>query len=80
MTASREILRDIGSNTGPKQSLIAFGYAGWDPASSRAELARRDWSIAPGESKLIFDEDRDKVWDAAFARRGAGPLAHISVR
>ena len=69
MTASREILRDIGSNTGPKQSLIAFGYAGWGPGQLEGELARRDWSIAPGESKLIFDEDREKVWDAAFAQR-----------
>ena len=69
MTASREILRDIGSNTGPKQSLIAFGYAGWGPGQLEGELARRDWSIAPGESKLIFDEDREKVWDSALAQR-----------
>jgi putative transcriptional regulator len=69
MTASREILRDIGHNNGPKQSLIAFGYAGWGPGQLEGELARRDWSLAPGESKLIFDEDREKVWDAAFAQR-----------
>lgn len=69
MTASREILRDIGHNNGPKQSLIAFGYAGWGPGQLEGELARRDWSIAPGEPKLIFDEDREKVWDAAFAQR-----------
>jgi putative transcriptional regulator len=69
MTASREILRDIGHNSGPKQSLIAFGYAGWGPGQLEGELARRDWSIAPGESKLIFDEDRENVWDAAFAQR-----------
>jgi putative transcriptional regulator len=69
MTASREILRDIGHNNGPKQSLIAFGYAGWGPGQLEGELTRRDWSIAPGEPKLIFDEDREKVWDAAFAQR-----------
>jgi putative transcriptional regulator len=69
MTASREILRDIGHNNGPKQSLIAFGYAGWGPGQLEGELARRDWSLAPGEPKLIFDEDREKVWDAAFAQR-----------
>ena len=69
MTASREILRDIGRNNGPSKSLIAFGYAGWGPGQLEGELARRDWSIAPGESKLIFDEDREKVWDSAFAQR-----------
>ena len=44
MTASREILRDIGNDNGPKQSLIAFGYAGWGPGQLEGELARRDWS------------------------------------
>jgi putative transcriptional regulator len=69
MTSSREILRDIGNDKGPQKSLIAFGYAGWAPGQLEGELARRDWVVAPGESKLIFDEDRDKVWDAAFAQR-----------
>ena len=69
VTANREILRDIGHGKGPAQSLIAFGYAGWAPGQLEGELARRDWAIAPGEPKLIFDEDRDKVWDAAYARR-----------
>jgi len=69
MTSSREILRDIGNGKGPHKSLIAFGYAGWAPGQLEGELARRDWVLAPGESKLIFDEDRDKVWDAAFAQR-----------
>ncbi len=69
MTSSREILRDIGTDKGPQKSLIAFGYAGWAPGQLEGELARRDWVVAPGESKLIFDEDRDKVWDAAYAQR-----------
>ena len=69
MTSSREILRDIGNDKGPKKSLIAFGYAGWGPGQLEGELARRDWAIAPGEAKLIFDEDRDKVWETAFSRR-----------
>ena len=69
MTSSREILRDIGNDKGPQKSLIAFGYAGWAPGQLEGELARRDWVVAPGESKLIFDEDRDKVWDVAFAQR-----------
>jgi len=69
MTSSREILRDIGNGNGPQKSLIAFGYAGWAPGQLEGELARRDWFVAPGETKLIFDEDRDKLWDTAFAQR-----------
>src|SRR5262249_52331780 len=69
MTARRDILRDIGNAKGPQKSLIAFGYAGWAPGQLERELARRDWVLAPGDAKLVFDEDREKVWDAAFARR-----------
>jgi len=67
VTSSREILRDIGSNHGPKQSLVAFGYAGWGPGQLEGELERGAWVTAPADPKLIFDAARDKVWDLAFA-------------
>ena len=69
MTSSREILRDIAANQGPKKSLIAFGYAGWAPGQLEGEMERRVWSIAPADETLIFDEDREKVWESAFSRR-----------
>jgi putative transcriptional regulator len=69
MTSSREILGDIAANQGPKKSLIAFGYAGWAPRQLEGEMERRVWSIAPADEMLIFDEDREKVWDIASSRR-----------
>jgi putative transcriptional regulator len=69
MTSTREILRDIGSSQGPKQVLIAFGYAGWGPGQLEGELQRRSWSVAPAEAKLIFDVERDKVWELAYSQR-----------
>jgi len=67
VTSSREILRDIGSNHGPKQSLVAFGYAGWGPRQLEGELERGAWVTAPADPKLVFEAARDKVWDLAFA-------------
>jgi putative transcriptional regulator len=69
MTSSREILRDIAHDRGPVKRLIAFGYAGWGPDQLEGELAQRFWFTAPADAKLIFDEDRDKVWDEAMKRR-----------
>jgi putative transcriptional regulator len=69
VTSSREILRDIAKNRGPKRSLVAFGYAGWGPGQLEAELEQRLWFTTPAAAKLIFDEDRDKVWDDAMTRR-----------
>jgi putative transcriptional regulator len=69
MTASRQILHDIGHNRGPEKSLFAFGYAGWGPGQLEGEMAQHSWFTTPGESKLIFDDDRDNLWEDAMARR-----------
>jgi putative transcriptional regulator len=69
MTASREVLRDIGHKRGPEKSLFALGYAGWGPGQLEGELARQDWFTAPEEPKLIFDDNRENLWDEAMGRR-----------
>lgn len=68
-TSSRDILRDIAVNAGPMKSLVAFGYAGWGPGQLEAELAHNVWYTAPADPGLVFEEDRDKVWERATARR-----------
>jgi putative transcriptional regulator len=69
MTANPQILEDIGHHHGPKESLFAFGYAGWGPGQLAAEMARHDWFTTPEEPKLIFDDDRAGLWEEAMARR-----------
>jgi putative transcriptional regulator len=69
MTGGREILRDIANKHGPEKFLIAFGYAGWAPTQLEGELAQGFWFTAPEDTRLVFDLDRDKVWDDAVKRR-----------
>jgi putative transcriptional regulator len=69
MTSSREILRDIANGRGPKQSLVAFGYAGWGPGQLEGELAQRFWFTTPADANLVFEEARDRVWENAMTRR-----------
>lgn len=69
MTSSLQVLRDIGSSKGPRKSLVAFGYAGWKSDQLEGELRERAWLTAADDEKLIFDEDRDKVWEEAMKRR-----------
>lgn len=70
MTASKEALKDIGHGKGPKKCFFAFGYAGWGAGQLESEIARNDWFAAPEDSALVFDDDRDTVWDKALAKRG----------
>jgi putative transcriptional regulator len=69
MTSSREILRDIANGRGPKQSLVAFGYAGWGPGQLEGELAQRFWFTTPADANLVFEEGRDRLWENAMTRR-----------
>jgi len=70
MTGSKDAVRDIGQHKGPLKYLFALGYTGWGPGQLEAEIAHNDWFAVPEDPALVFDEDRDTVWDKALARRG----------
>jgi putative transcriptional regulator len=67
LSDAADVLRDLGIGHGPKQSLIAFGYAGWAPQQLDDELTRGAWVAAPENPALVFDTDRAKVWTDALA-------------
>jgi len=69
LTASMEIYRDIAAGKGPQNSIMVFGYAGWAPGQLEGEMAQNAWFTAPMDVKLVFDADRDKVWELAMERR-----------
>ncbi len=69
ITSDSQILRAIASGKGPKKSLIAFGYAGWGPGQLEDEISHNDWYVAPADATLLFDDDRDTVWQEAYDRR-----------
>lgn len=69
LTASPDILRDIGRQKGPQKALVVFGYAGWGPNQLEAELAHNAWFTITTDSALLFDTSRDRVWEEAVARR-----------
>ncbi len=69
VTSNPEVLSDIGHHKGPAKALFAIGYAGWGPGQLEGELERRDWFTAPADPKLVFDDDRERLWEHAMARR-----------
>jgi putative transcriptional regulator len=65
MTSSLDVLVDIGAKKGPAKILVAFGYAGWGPDQLEHEIQAHGWGITEADPALVFDEDREKVWDYA---------------
>lgn len=69
VTAQPEILRAIGTRTGPRKSLFALGYAGWAPGQLEAEIKAGAWETVPADEALVFDENFETKWERAMARR-----------
>jgi len=69
VTSSTAVLRDIATQHGPRKYIFAFGYAGWGPGQLENELAHRVWFTAPGDAKLLFDDDPAKLWQDVLDRR-----------
>lgn len=68
LSDAADVLGDLGLGKGPTESLVALGYAGWAPAQLEDEIARGAWVTVPENPKLVFDDDRAKVWTDAMAQ------------
>jgi putative transcriptional regulator len=69
VTGNPEIVRAIGTGKGPTRSLIALGYAGWAPGQLESEMKAGGWFTIPADDALVFDENYEKKWERAKARR-----------
>ena len=72
LTASVDILSAIAAGGGPRQGLLALGYAGWAPGQLDQEIQRNSWLSVPADEALLFHEDAGTTWQAALAQRTAG--------
>jgi putative transcriptional regulator len=70
LTASLDILRAIAGGDGPRQRILALGYAGWGPGQLDAEIQSNGWLSAPADERLLFDERLDDKWERAIRKLG----------
>ncbi|CAN0582126.1 unnamed protein product, partial [Laminaria digitata] len=70
MTATTDILRDIAEGDGPRNSLLALGYAGWGPGQLDTEIQANGWLSVPADDELVFNSDPKSVWQGALAKMG----------
>lgn len=70
LTANVEILRDIAAGRGPRQHILALGYAGWGPGQLDGEIQANAWLCAPCDGALVFDRDLEGKWTRALAVLG----------
>jgi putative transcriptional regulator len=73
LTASTDILAAIAGGGGPKDGVLALGYAGWGPGQLEDEIHRNAWLSLPAEQALVFRDDLTRSWTAALARLRIDP-------
>lgn len=70
LTATIDILRDMARGVGPRQRLLALGYAGWGPGQLDAEIQANGWLQVPADEQLVFGQDLEAKWEQALAKLG----------
>ncbi len=82
LTASLDILKAIAGGGGPKQGVLALGYAGWGPGQLDTEMQQNAWLSAPADPALVFDGEHETKWRRALAAMRIDPLllSHVAGR
>jgi putative transcriptional regulator len=78
LTASLDILKAIASGGGPRQGMLALGYAGWGPGQLEQEILQNAWLSAPADADLLFDDQHETKWRRALAKLKVDPLLFSS--
>jgi putative transcriptional regulator len=73
VTATLDILRAIGRGEGPRQNLLALGYAGWAPGQLDAEIQANGWLSVAADLDLVFGGELDAKWERALNKLGVSP-------
>lgn len=55
MTSSKDVLFDYARGQGPKQFMLALGYAGWSPGQLEQEIADNAWLTVQASADIIFN-------------------------
>ena len=70
LTATIDILRSIAEGDGPRQHLLALGYAGWEAGQLDREIQDNGWLCVPPDDDLLFGTNLDNRWEAAIGKLG----------
>jgi putative transcriptional regulator len=74
MSATVNVVEDIAAGKGPRQALLALGYAGWGPQQLEQEIGENAWLTLDAEPDVIFDRPNAQKWAEALRFSGVDPV------
>lgn len=73
LTATVEILEAIANGEGPRQCLLALGYAGWGAGQLDTEMQSNGWLVTEPTTEIVFGAAIENKWERALATLGVSP-------
>jgi len=70
LTTSRDILKAIANNEGPKKFLVTLGYAGWGEKQLEKEIKENAWLNTQYDEGVVFDTPISQRWKSAANKIG----------
>ena len=70
LTGSRDVLCAIAAGEGPKDYLVALGYAGWSAGQLEAEMAKNSWLTVQADIDILFRSAAEDRLTAAGRKLG----------
>ena len=79
LTNTEEFYNDISAGKGPKNSILALGYAGWEAGQLESEIMQNSWMSLSVEHQFLFDSEVSQKWNQAYKIIGINPLNLSSI-
>ena len=73
LTTSLDILKAVAQGQGPRECLLALGYAGWGPGQLETEFGQNSWLTVPADEALVFEGDNETRWRRALQKLHVDP-------
>jgi putative transcriptional regulator len=73
LTATIDILRAIATGRGPRNAMLALGYAGWGAGQLEGEIQQNGWLNCPADPSVVFDFAIDEKYERAMRVIGVDP-------
>jgi putative transcriptional regulator len=70
LTATVDVLRAMAEGRGPRNALLALGYAGWGAGQLDDELLANSWLTVPADNDLLFGVELESKWERALGKLG----------
>ena len=70
LTLSRDVIDAMATGEGPQRTLVALGYAGWEPGQLESEMLANSWINVPATPDIVFDMPFSERWTAAAQTLG----------